>query len=125
MQTLPNAPDLVEAVAEWIEGPLSTALTGSERFNARVAANVLRTVERELRAGAAHHDQDRVALSEFLSPGTEVESDDALVAAIAARVRAGDLDARRPELLTALHGYTVRKLQVGNPRYLASEDTDR
>lgn len=122
MQTLPNTPDLVEAVAEWIEGPLATSLTGAERFNARVAANVLRMVERELRAGATHHDEDRTALAEFLTPGTAPESDDALVAAVAVRVRAGDLDERRPELLTALHGYTVRKLQVGNPRYLTSED---
>lgn len=122
MQSLPTTPDLVEAVAEWIEGPLASGLAGAERFNARVAANVLRTVERELRAGASHHDQDRAALSQFLPPGTRMDSDDALVAAVADRVRQGDLDDRRSELLSVLHGYTVRKLQLGNPRYLASED---
>ena len=44
----PTAAELVAAVAEFLEGDVRSATTGSVNFHALVAANVLRTVEREL-----------------------------------------------------------------------------
>ena len=44
----PTAAELVAAVAEFLEGDVRSATTGSVNFHALVAANVLRTVQREL-----------------------------------------------------------------------------
>ena len=44
----PTAAELVAAVAEFLETDVREATSGSVNFHARVAANVLRTVEREL-----------------------------------------------------------------------------
>jgi hypothetical protein len=44
----PTAAELVAAVAEFLESDVRDATTGAVNFHARVAANVLRTVEREL-----------------------------------------------------------------------------
>ncbi len=122
MQYVPSTAELVEAVAEWLEGPASSALTGAEKYNARIASNVLRSVERELRAGSEHHAKDRQALHRYLLPGPEPTSDEALVRAVADRVRAGELDDERAPLLSDLHQYTVRKLLLTNPRYLRGDD---
>jgi hypothetical protein len=121
MQYLPNAAELVQAVAEWVEGPASAARTGAERFNARVAANVLRSVERELRAGHGHHQPDREALSRFVTDAQDL-SDDALLVELTGRIQAGQLSVDTHGLLEALHAYTVRKLLVTNPKYLDPGD---
>lgn len=122
MNNVPNASELVEAVAEWIETALPVSLTGAERFNARVAANTLRIVERELRAGPAHHDPDRAAFVAFLGDVAPLAPDADLVSELVRRLRAGELDARSDELLPLLHAYAVRKLTIGNPRYLSAVD---
>ncbi|MDX6742746.1 DUF6285 domain-containing protein [Actinocorallia sp. A-T 12471] len=73
MQNIPSTPGLVQAVAEWLEGPALAALDGADRFHARVAANVLRSVERELRAGPSHHDLDRAAFTALLPPAPTLD----------------------------------------------------
>ena len=50
----PSAAELAEAVREWLEGDVPPATEGRVRFHARVAANVLGMLERELRLGPAH-----------------------------------------------------------------------
>ena len=122
MHNLPSAADLVESVAEWLEGPLAATLTGAERFNVRVAANSLRIVERELRAGPVHHAADRVAFAALAPDLADEASDEKRVAALAGEVRSGALDSRTPQVLAVLHAYAVRKLQITNPRYLSAQD---
>lgn len=123
MPNVPSAAELVEAVAEWIETALSPSLTGSDRFHARVAVNTLRIVERELRAGPAHHQSDHLAFAAFLGRADlPADAEDELTAELVRRLRAGELDDRTAELLPVLHRYAVRKLAVGNPRYLSAAD---
>ncbi|WP_293240800.1 DUF6285 domain-containing protein [Mycolicibacterium sp.] len=97
----PSAAELVAAVAEFLESDVKEATTGAVNFHARVAANVLRTVERELLdAGAA------VDLLGF---------DDE--PALAAAIRAGDLDDRGAEVTSALRHLVLRRLAVSHPGY--------
>ncbi|HRE00193.1 MAG TPA: DUF6285 domain-containing protein, partial [Ilumatobacteraceae bacterium] len=56
LHDVPTARQLVEAVREWIERDVMAATSGRVQFHARVAANVLAMVERELELGA---DQER------------------------------------------------------------------
>src|SRR6516225_12114448 len=77
----PTAAELVAAVAEFLDGDVRGATNGQVNFHARVAANVLRIVERELDAdtAAAVDEQDLVAA-----------------------IRAGDFDGRDHDVMTAL-----------------------
>lgn len=101
----PTAADLVTAVAEFLETDVRQATSGQVNFHARVAANVLRIVERELLAtdGAAS-----AALAE-LGFADEAE--------LAAAIRAGDLD-RQIEKATSLLRTLVRhRLAIAHPGY--------
>jgi aminoglycoside phosphotransferase (APT) family kinase protein len=49
----PTASELIDAVREFLSGQVMTATTGQTAFHARVAANVLGIVARELEAGPA------------------------------------------------------------------------
>jgi aminoglycoside phosphotransferase (APT) family kinase protein len=80
----PTAAELVAAVAEFLEGDVRQATTGQVNFHARVAANALRMVEREL-LDAGGSDV-RAALAGL---GFADESE------LAAAIRAGEL-ADRP-----------------------------
>jgi len=106
---LPSVTQLVEAVREWIESDLADELVGRTRFHARVAANMLAIVERELDLGVTHGGQHAARLA-ALGVGDEHE--------LAAGIRAGDFDERAEELHAALRETVRCKLEVANPRYL-------
>jgi hypothetical protein len=110
----PTAAELVAAVAEFLESDVRDATTGAVNFHARVAANVLRTVEREL-----------VLESESASEsGTAAEAVEALrrigffdEAAFAAAIRAGTLDDRAAEVIACLRDLVRHRLAVAHPGY--------
>lgn len=97
----PTAAELVAAVAEFLETDVKAGTSGPVNFHARVAANVLRTVEREL--------LDDRAAPELLGFADEAE--------LAAAIRRGDLDDREDELLPALRRIVVHRLAVSHPGY--------
>ena len=102
----PTAAELVAAVAEFLEGDVRSATTGSVNFHALVAVNVLRTVERELLDDTAA--QPLAALA-----GLGYSDEDALAAAI----RAGDLDDRGVEVLPVLRAVVRHRLSIAHPGY--------
>lgn len=109
----PTAVELIEAVREFLERDVTEATEGRVRFHARVAANALSIVERELRSGgepAAAHER---RLAE-LGIGSDSE--------FAAAVRSGALDDRWDAVLTALAATVADKVRVANPNYLADSD---
>ena len=97
----PTAAELIAAVAEFLETDVRQATTGAVNFHTRVAANVLRTVEREL--------LDASPAPDLLGFGDE--------RALAAAIRAGELDDRADELLAMLHGLVNHRLAVSHPGY--------
>ena len=106
-----EAQALVEAVAQFlteIEGRLS----GREAFHAKVAANALGIVAREL----AQQPQvaEAAALSGYLGHEAGV---DALRAEICGRLRGGQLTPETPGLVDALMTATLARVAVDNPRY--------
>ncbi|GAA2545835.1 DUF6285 domain-containing protein [Mycolicibacterium diernhoferi] len=102
----PTAAELVAAVAEFLEGEVRTETTGALNFHARVAANVLRIVEREL--AATGEDEPRAELAAL---GFDEE------AALAAAIRAGDFDGRGAEVLPALRALVRHRLDIAHPGY--------
>ena len=102
----PTAAELVAAAAEFLERDVREATSGQVNFHARVAANALRMVERELLDddGAA----SRAALAE-LGFADEAE--------LAAAIRAGELDGRRTDVTACLRALVRRRLAVAHPGY--------
>lgn len=105
----PNAAELIESVREWLERDVMTATEGRLKFHARVAANVLAMVERELAVGDEQSDAHEQRLA---SLGL---SDDA---EFAAAIRAGDLDGRLDDVRAVLRSDVDARLAVANPKYL-------
>lgn len=107
----PTAAELVAAVAEFLEtegravtgpdGRLSDA--GARNFHTRVAANVLRIVERELL-----DDTSDEPLQALRTLGFTDEAE------LAAAIRAGDCG---DEVVPALHALVGHRLRVAHPGY--------
>jgi aminoglycoside phosphotransferase (APT) family kinase protein len=105
----PTAAELVEAVREYLEHGVMETGAGGARFEARIARNALATVERQLRIGpaiAGAHAR-RLAVLGFTND-----------AALAASLRAGDLDADWQVVGASLAASARDQLLVANPGYL-------
>jgi len=114
LQDRPDAGELLEAVAGFLELDVAPLLDARLRFHARVAANVLRIVQRERDLGPAQRERQRTLLAGLLGHDGEPA---ALWAALAAAIRAGRLDGRRAEVVAALREITAQKLAIANPGY--------
>lgn len=119
-QDRPEAPELLDAVAEYLFAELRPEVPSEQRFRVLVAANVCAVVARELRAGDAPSQADLGLFGELLGedPGTDVRE---AAAKLAARLRSGELDERAGELVPRLAEHVRRKLEVARPGY-ADED---
>lgn len=105
----PSAAQLLEAVREWLERDVMTSDDQRLAFNARVAANVVAIVEREIELGDAQRVQHKARLEKL-----ECADD----ADLARRIRAGELDDRIDEVMRLVREAVVDKLKVANPKYL-------
>ncbi|MEE6176171.1 DUF6285 domain-containing protein [Mycobacterium sp. 050134] len=106
----PLAAELVAAVAEFLETDVRAATSGRVNFHARVAANALRIVERELLDES--EEESRTALADL---GFADEEE------LAAAIRAGDLDERADEVTACLRTLVQRRLAVAHPGYDTEE----
>jgi len=109
----PTAAELVAAVADFLDNDVRAATrpdsgladAGQVNFHARVAANVLRTVERELRDDSADDVVDALAALGYADEP-----------ALAAAIRAGELDGRG-DMLPLLRILVRHRLAVAHPGY--------
>jgi aminoglycoside phosphotransferase (APT) family kinase protein len=105
----PTAEELLVAVREFLEGDVAEATDGRVRFHARVAANVVAMVARELSLGPAQVARYAEGLARL---GVASEAD------LANRVRLGQLDDRQAELTRFLVATVGDRLAVANPGHL-------
>jgi hypothetical protein len=89
MQYEPNAEDLLVAIAELLEDEVLPAVPDALKHKCRVAANLVRILEREERLGPAAAAREREWLLALLG-GAGDESGVELSAALARRVRDDD-----------------------------------
>lgn len=125
MNDRPTAVELLRAVERFLEAQVVAALEGPARFNARVAANVVAIVAREIETEEAHLDGEWQRLAALLDETTEAPaSREALREGLrernrtlVARIRAGDADSGpfRGELLAHLRATVDAKLAVSRP----------
>lgn len=105
----PTAAELVNAVSEFLRTTVMPESGPGVAFNARVAANVLDIVERELTIGDEQSEQHRNRLDAL---GFDSEADLALA------IRNGDISPTDPEVVAAVRTTVTDRLLVANPRYL-------
>jgi hypothetical protein len=118
MQDPPNSGQLLHAVAALLTDEVMPDLDGRKRFHVRVAANLLRILEREWAFEAVHREHDREALAGLLGRDAPLES---LSDELVAQIRDGRVDDREADVLTVLRGIVRRKLSINNPRYILDE----
>ena len=110
----PTAAELVAAAADFLDNDVREALKpdgrladdGQVSFHARVAANVLRIVERELLDQTS--GEATTALAE-LGYADEPQ--------LAAAIRAGELDDRAADVLACLRTLVRHRLTIAHPGY--------
>jgi aminoglycoside phosphotransferase (APT) family kinase protein len=108
----PTAGELLEAAEEYLLGAVSESTGGQVRFHARVAANVLRIVGRQLLGGEAAEVRAQQGLEAL---GATSFPD------LSAAIRAGRYDDREPELYPFLWSSVADRLAVANPRHAKDE----
>lgn len=104
----PTAAELVAAVADFLDTQVRDAdsVAAPVKFQARVAANALRMVEREL-------------LADVPGPAGEALADVGFTdeAALAAAIRAGELDGRADDVTACLRILVRQRLAAAHPGY--------
>jgi hypothetical protein len=102
----PTAAELIAAVADFLDADVRSATTGQVNFHTRVAANVLRIVNRELLDAATAEVGDALAGLGF---GDERQ--------LAAAIRADALDDRVEDVTACLRTLVGHRLAVAHPGY--------
>ena len=127
MQDRPSYDELLAAVERFLRDDVMANSEGARRFYARVAANVLGIVRRELEHEDEQLDREWAGLDRLLGPAERPDRRAALRDALARRaaelcerIRAGDADAAPFRAAVVAHvRQTVRdKLLVTNPGWL-------
>ena len=113
MITHPTAAELTEAVAGWIES-IRPSLQGRDAFLARVAANALFAVKRELEQGPA---AQAAAVHRFESLMGTTGTYPELVEELCRRLREGEMDVNTPGLLAMLKADVLDRLAIDQPSY--------
>lgn len=125
MNDRPTAAELLAAVERFLEETAVPALEGPAKYHARVAANVVRIVARELATEDDHAAREWDGLAELLGasdaqPAARDALRDAVVArneTLVRRIRAGEADAGpwREALIAHLSRVVADKLDVAQP----------
>jgi hypothetical protein len=110
----PALDELVAAVREFLERDAMPRLEGRAAFHARVAANALAIVERQLALAPEAEAAERARLRELLGRDGGLAE---LNRELCARIRAGTLGLETPGLARHLRETTLAKLAVDQPKY--------
>jgi uncharacterized protein DUF6285 len=131
MQDRPNSVELLEAAADFVESELVPAVQGARQFQARVVANVMRVVAREIKLEDPLVRSEVKALARLLGhDAPHLHSLNDLCAAavsmgaeLTSKIRAGDADDGdwRREVLAVVRQSVEDKLRIANPRYLEND----
>jgi hypothetical protein len=130
MQDRPTYSELLEAVQHFLEADVVPALDGPKKFHARVAANVLAIVRREIDGEDAQLRAEWCRLDVVLGTPAPAPADRADLRGglrqrteeLCERIRHGEADDGpwRTAVWAHVRQTVVDKLTVANPKYLES-----
>jgi hypothetical protein len=110
----PTAAELIDAARRFLEEHAAPKLEGREAFLARVAANALAAVERELAQAPAAEAAARQRLIALLGHDGAFE---ALNAELCDKLASGQIDLATPGLLAHLKASTIDQVRIDQPGY--------
>jgi len=114
MMDQPSALELVTAVKEFIEKHAMPQLSGHTAFHARVAANALGIVARELELGPRANAEEKMRLEAMLGISGSLEE---LNRELCRRIRSGELGVEAPGLSGHMRATTMDKVGIDQPTY--------
>ena len=112
----PTADELLEAVEEFLREKVMPATEGQVSFHARVAANVVGAVRREIAQSPAVETDQHARLLALLKHEGSLED---LNRELCEQIRGGEWDLSDVALLEHLRAVAIENLGVDNPRYSA------
>ena len=116
MQDQPTPSEVIGAVAAFLKTVVAAETTGATSFQARVAANALEMMRRQLDLAPAADSAERQRLNELLGHDGDLLK---LNAELSRRIAAGEMDLTTPGLSDHLWATTLAKLAVDQPTYAA------
>ena len=114
MQDHPTPSEIIAAVARFLKDEVAPGTQGRLSFQARVAANALEMMTRQLDTQPAAEAAELISLKAILGRDGDLAS---LNAELSARLAAGTLDLKTPGLADHLWAVTLAKLAVDQPTY--------
>lgn len=114
MHDTPAPADLLDAVACFLREQAAPQLQGQAAFHARVAANALDIVRRQLALAPPAELEEQARLSRLLGVQGSVPELNVL---LCQRIAAGTVDFDTPGLMAHLWQVTLQKLAVDQPGY--------
>ena len=110
----PNADEILEVVARLLREQPTGSLPASAAFQARVAANALDLVRRQIADGDRLERESQARLQVLLGHDGAA---DALERELCERIRERQLDAATPGLMEHLMACTLAKMSIDQPTY--------
>jgi hypothetical protein len=114
MQDPPTIAELLQAAAAFLREVAVPQLSGHASFHARVAANALDIVERELELRPAAECDEHARLKALLDHDGSLEELNSL---LSRRIAAGELGLQTPGLAEHLWATTLAKVAIDQPTY--------
>jgi len=114
MQDRPTPAELIGAVAAFLKNVVAPETQGALSFNARVAANALEMMKRELETAPAEDAAELERLRALLGRDGALFD---LNVELSRRIEAGEIDLSTPGLKDHLWATTLAKLAVDQPTY--------
>jgi Domain of unknown function (DUF6285) len=114
MMDQPSMRELVEAVRDFLEQKAMPELKGHTAFHARVAANALSIVARELELGPKSAEEEKARLAALLGRDGTLEE---LNRELCRRIRDGAVGLETPGLADHLAATTRDKVGIDQPAY--------
>lgn len=114
MQDQPTAAELIDIVADFIRNHAMPQLQGHAAFHARVAANALDIVKRELQVAPKANAEEHERLKALLGRDGSLEE---LNRELCARIESGQVTLATPGLADHLWAITMTKLAIDQPNY--------
>jgi hypothetical protein len=115
MHESPSSPELLRAVLTFLTEIATPQLTGHAQFHARVSANALALVLRELESREAFDARAKSLYGALL--GTENGDLPTLEADLCQAIREGEIDLNSANLLESLREIAVGQLTIDQPNY--------
>jgi hypothetical protein len=112
----PSPPEILAAVARFLKEDVAAATTGHLSFQARVAANALEMMRRQLQLAPASEAAEQERLRALLGMDGDLA---VLNAELSRRIAAGEADLSTPGLAEHLWAVTLAKMAVDQPTYAA------